>query len=699
MRIVSLLFTLLLVPSLLSADQVTGLGAEHRHGQTFITWTSPAGQGWTYRLYTAPTPIVSTSDLDAATLVGSVGDSTWCDRRLSRIYGVIFGYAIDSLATLLDSTRGLFVVTPGIGGSRYYAVTAQAFQQAQDQSLTPGQNSMTMPVSEIPSRPRLVYQRTVTATTGSTQLQVFTLWTSPVATPDFPAMANVYGLAYDCGIWQRSGGTGSWHALALLFHRRDGNFTQSSVGTDMPGEWGLALDDFTRNTADRNTWWFGYHQDYNTEMSGGVPPTAGTVHDFTLQRVAFTTEWALDNFPVDRTRVYAMGSSMGGTGSAMFAFWRPDLVAASFANVPRVDFAHEFDPNTYSEWPYVCTFNLGMSQRVVCDRLWGTLASDLSGSDGRPVYDWLSGVSLAAWREPDQVAPIVAFSGRRDGIIGWAEKPPFYEAMNRHRHGGILFWDEREHSTSASSAWLPMMQLAYLYRFRGDRTFPAISNCTANHDPGDGTMASGDTVGVINGFVEWDTLLTDTPSQWQVHLTLRNLTTRQGPLSAPESLTVDVTPRRVQQFTITPGGVYAYEVRRANDNVIVQTGYVVPDSLNLITVPAVPVYLAGGSLLTLSPAPTGVGDPASSAARLWLAPVQNPVRGDLTLDVCWPTSGPAELVLFDLSGRRRRVLLDDVVAAGQTRMQAAIGEVPPGIYFVRARQAGRTAVARLAIVR
>jgi hypothetical protein len=40
-----------------------------------------------YRLYRSNTPIVSTADLDGAILVGAVGDSTWCDRRLTGALG------------------------------------------------------------------------------------------------------------------------------------------------------------------------------------------------------------------------------------------------------------------------------------------------------------------------------------------------------------------------------------------------------------------------------------------------------------------------------------------------------------------------------------------------------------------------------------------------------------------------------------
>ena len=64
-----------------------GIAASHHDGQTFVTWTCPQGVGWTYRVYASPSPIVDGPSLAAATLLGTLGDSTWYDRRLSTILG------------------------------------------------------------------------------------------------------------------------------------------------------------------------------------------------------------------------------------------------------------------------------------------------------------------------------------------------------------------------------------------------------------------------------------------------------------------------------------------------------------------------------------------------------------------------------------------------------------------------------------
>ena len=81
----------------------------HHDGQTFLTWTSSNGPGTTYWLYRSDLPISNSSDLAAATLVGYVGDSTWCDRRLSALTGTLYSYAVDSLASPLTPGQGLFI--------------------------------------------------------------------------------------------------------------------------------------------------------------------------------------------------------------------------------------------------------------------------------------------------------------------------------------------------------------------------------------------------------------------------------------------------------------------------------------------------------------------------------------------------------------------------------------------------------------
>jgi hypothetical protein len=165
--------------------------------------------------------------LASATLHGAVGDSTWCDWRLSSLRGTIYGYAIDSLPAeprrQRDPGRHLYPVDE----PERHRVLSGDGQRAR-------------------RRPRLRYRARR------------------------PPPQN---------------------SLMIRPHARGGSFLQSLSGSGEPGEWRLALDDHMRS-AERNSFWYGYHQGYDIESSSNVPPLSGTVIDYTMRRVVFTVEWA-----------------------------------------------------------------------------------------------------------------------------------------------------------------------------------------------------------------------------------------------------------------------------------------------------------------------------------------------------------------------------------------------------------------------
>jgi hypothetical protein len=673
------------------ATAISGLGALHHDGQTFLTWTSPPGAGWTFRVYRSPSAIESGSDLATASHAGEVADSSWCDRRLSSLSGTIHGFSIDSLAAPLDSTRGLFVRTSESAGTAYYAVTCQAPGGAEDAGIIPGENSLASPVSETPSLPRPVYQRTLLGPWGAAA-DVYTLWTSDRETPFFPAMCDRPGEPYDCSVHHGAHGGG------LMFHAhvRGGGFYLADAGSGMGGEWQLTMDDFIR-TPEVNTFWFGYHEGYDIESGASQPPPLdGIVEDHTARRAIFTLEWARRNFPVDTSRVYVMGASMGGIAGVFLAMWRPDLIAATMVNVPLFDFSFQTDPNP------LCEFNAGGGQRLTCDRLWGEVGTDLRMADGTRVYDRLNAGMLAAGLEARFVPPIFAFSGRNDTTIGWAEKIPFYRAMDQHRGGGAFFWDTRTHSnTDTGGAWWPVQDYRYVYRFRTNLSFPALSKCSADGDPGNGEAANGDSIGTINGFVEWDPGIVDDGGHWQVRLKLRDLPTLWGVVSAPESVTVDVTLRRLQRFIVAPEDSCPWAVVRWSDNARVQSGVVTPDLLGVLTIPAVKVYRSGCVLGVGAPPLVSVDrdGPAAPVALPRIGPLPCPVRGAFIVTLDWPRAGERSVELFDPAGRRVRMLLRGRVERGREVERLDPAGIPAGIYVIRARQGEAAAVRRFVVLR
>jgi hypothetical protein len=661
----------------------SGLAALHRDGQTFLTWTPAVGNGWTYRLYASPNPITSAADLASATLVGSVGDSSACDKRLSVLKGALFGYRIEPGGAELPVAGGLFVRTAAQAAATYYAVTGQPGAFAEDPTVIAGDNALAAPQLETPASPLPVYQRTIA--NGAATVEIWTLWTWNEDVPGFPAMAARPGLAFDCGLVR---GGESQAPLTVRFHARGGSLLDATGGAALPGEWVLALDDGLPSGA--NTFWFGYHHDYDVTVSGNAPPLSGEVVGYTARRVDWTFDWVRRGFPIDTTRVFAYGYSMGAMGSSQLAFRSPGKIAGLMSVIGQFDFSFESDPQP------ACWFNPGGSFRTLADQIWGPVSSNLPTPEGAPVFTVLNGTHIAESDGGPDLPPMMAFNGRNDLNVGWAEKVLFWEAMEQHQRGGWFFWDNRDHA-GLGAAWIPMQVPSYLDRLRTNRSFPALSHCDRDEQLGDGSPASGDSVGTLNGPVEW-AVPGDDPGGWSVVLTLRPLTPSTGTIPAPESVLVDVTPRRLQAFTVAPFATVPYRVVRMADLAVLDHGVLVADGLGVVTVEDVRVHRTGTRVEIGAPA-LADAEPVDPPRTLRLS-CPSPARaGSLEALVEWPAAAESRLDLLDVSGRRVRTLFHGVPSAGRARYAAGATGVAPGLYFLSARCGGEQRVQRVVVLR
>jgi hypothetical protein len=671
-----------------SAARATALSARHEHGQTFLTWSVPAGSGWRYRVYRSDRPLVTGADLAAAELYAELGDSTALDRRLSRLTGVLHGHVVrESPREELEPGQGLCVVTPVTAAPRYYAVTAQPPSAPEDRTLVAGENTLAAPILEELELPVPVRQRSVRH--GGRDISVYTLFVSHVDTPVFPAMANRPGVAFDCGIVQEVPGPAPG-MLLLKPHARGGQFLDASAGTRTPGEYVLALDDPLPNG--ENTFWFGYHTGYDVTRRDNLPPLSGVVVDYTFRRVRHTIDWALRTFPIDPQRVYGFGYSMGGIGSMEFALWLPGRVAAVMSVMGKFDFSFLDEPDPTS-W-----FNRSHNMRRTVDQMWGTVETGLLLPDGTPVYDRVNLDRVVAKAGARDVPPIIAINGKRDNVVGWAEKLGFYAAMRQHRHGGAFYWDASEHyGLNGPNLWMPIVDPAALYRFRSNVSYPAFTNCELDSDPGDGTFASGDSVGHINGQLDWAGSPADHPTLWQAIVMTRALPTLKGVLPAPEYCYADVTPTRLQNFRLPPGTAVAYKVNRLADNALLAKGTVLTDALGRPTAPHVRIYQSG-TLVTFNPVTTLEAPPGATSARTTLALGGNPVRGTLRFSARWPAGTPGRVELLDVAGRAVRTLYEGPQPpAGELAVE--VGRLSPGVYIVLVAAGGEQASERVVVMR
>lgn len=680
--LLSLLLTTIAGPGLAFGGNkaVTGLTATQRGGQTFITWNNLPGVNWTYRVYACSSRVTDAQSLDlGGEIVGDVGDSSAVDRRISRLLGKTLTFRTDSLAAPLSASRGLLVVTPPTARQCWYAVTAESAGRGEFLVIKPGENTLIDPIIEWMETPKPIFQRNITFPVA---FEDRVLFTSNIDRPDFPAMCSRMGWPTHLGIIRGIPG----RPMTINGHGRGGSLINTMMTSGHYGDWALSFDEYLPND-DVASFYLGYAPYYDITKNDNPTAYAGPVERYSEKRVLFMLDWARTALNYDPMRVYAQGGSMGGSFAFFFAYHHPDRIAAALSLIPKLVF--DFRP----EPPY--------QLRPSLDRMWGSVEENLPLDNNVPVFDWMDGCKQAETQAATMSVPIFVFCGRNDQVVGWAEKVAYHQAMQQHRVGGRLYWDMRDHYLpNSATPWRPTQAFDMVYQYRLDRSFPALSNCTADGWMGDGTAATGDTMGSINGHVTWDTSIVDLPSRWEVVLRLADLPYRFGTFLTPDSAMVDITPRRLQQFLVTTRVPYSYLVESLCDRSILQFGIIDSDSLGLLTIPQVLVLKSGVRVklapLTVAGVEDGPAPGSIKVPRFSLS--HHPVRSESRLSVAWPYRGAARLEVYDLTGRRVQTLFAGTASGVQDYRLTADG-IAAGVYVLSARQGDARASRRLVFIR
>jgi pimeloyl-ACP methyl ester carboxylesterase len=659
------------------AATVTNLKAEHRNGQTFLTWDNLPGRGWIYHVFATGEQIVDVESLERAREVALLGDDSAIDTRMSELTGATVTYRLDEQQQPLRPTQGMCVVTPPSTGLTNYCVLAEKPGVGYDPTLKPGVNATEYSVFEQVVPPVPVWQRTLT----NPPVEDYVLFTSHTSTLLYPAMCNQAGRAFHVGVIKGNAGA----PLVMHGHGRGGSFLNSSVGTGVPGEWVLAIDDYLP-TGDFASFYYGYEASYDLETPYNFPRSeGGVVVDYTERRVMHLLDWANRTMLHDRERVYAMGTSMGGSFAFFLAWRHPDRIAGALAVVPKLCLGDRDDM-----FP-------GLAASI--DRIWGPQELNLPTTGGDRVFDVMDARQQARLNRHRGSAPVVGFVGLNDNSVGWAEKVAYFRTLQQEQAGGAWFWDERDHYESPTgTAWYPMMTARQLYKYTVHSSYPAFSNCSTDGQFGDGDPSTADPIGQINGAVDWDeSSVNDMWLSWSANLHTRSMSTLEGVLGAPAELTVDVTPRRLQRFIVATGVPYRYEVRRTSDGELLQTGIQMADEDAVLTVPGVRVT-SGGVSLTLQPTTIAGVDPSQQARfRPHLSLSRNPVRDGASLRVEWPGEGDASIDLVDIQGRVVRNEFKGAVS-GVTQRSLRTEGLAPGLYLVTARQGEARTTKRVTIL-
>ncbi|MEN6386095.1 MAG: hypothetical protein ABFD79_12980 [Phycisphaerales bacterium] len=290
-----------------------------------------------------------------------------------------------------------------------------------------------------------------------------------------------------------------------------------------PGFYGIYLDCKAHSDVD---WWWGWYSikdnpEKEIKFKNALCPTE--------KRMTDTIIWAMEYFKIDANRVYLSGVSMGGSGSLGFGLRRGDLFAAISVAVPAgIDHAmwrnNNFIDKPSFDPPYLVNFS-------------------------SPIDEWCKGQEI--------LVPAML-----------AAKFPLMLAFGPFGH--------TENITPANPAIVDFPW----FNIRKNESYPVFTNATTDKVFG-GYNPEDKSNGQINGFFRWENI-TDDSNSYSIKLRLVTNSELSRPTAIPASSIVDVTPRRLQKFHITPNTEYKYT--SSQGGAIIKRGVITSDDNGLLTI-------------------------------------------------------------------------------------------------------------------
>ena len=559
----------ILLNTLESPDQVTELEVFHRSGQTFITWKENGADSYNMYRYTAP---ITSVNLAAAEPVASIApNSGYYKREVEDCYGYDWGeecspiglsrFIIEDLGNPLPENTGFFVYTNLESGIFYYAITAVSNgienrdEFSQENSLSTGlvetvQSPEPVLVWQSPNGTRRVYTHWMDYTNWNPSFEgyAYNFYVGVPLTYDgqtpFPLYfyIHAYTEKYRAHAWDSEGGSDyDWPVIQIFPDDRN------------------------------NTWWYGF----GCKADTGEPLENGQIVNYTEQRLLYLLDWLINrsSYNIDTNRIYLFGLSMGASGILNFGSHYPEYIAAIFANEGMTDY------KAATNWDF--------------SKLWGIREQNILTNEGIGVYDRLD-LQTYVREHPGLELPFLAWQhGILDDVVPWETQGlPFIATFEESRHGYVGQFFNDGHTWPGFLASSNNFDFE-AFNFPRNESFPAFSFASMSEDP-----ESGET-GCRNCCLEWSSSVNsfadeikDTTDRWEVVVRII------PDSSCPDSGTVDITPRRLQRFTLAEGCTVRWNNIRLSDLVVIQSGIVIVDSANLATVQDFKVT-RGGNILRL----------------------------------------------------------------------------------------------------
>ena len=563
-------------------DPVTGITVKHRDGDTMVTFhevvdylTNPsatadeynaaqaaaAAGGYTYRIYRSEVPIDAVSIRQAELVTEVAPLSNW---NLGYYNGYYSGSSLVPRLPVDDEV--LSAVDEGIAVRRageadpdgaYYAVSTVLWGEEDLSQWTAGENAAAAPLVEDTGPGMVLLREKILDQDWFYESQVdryyYNRWEAPptyaiagapmdylVAVPNDSISPRPVDIALHCWGGNINGGYGWWY---------EANHGSLFLATNQ-----VPYD-----------WWTGSHENYGT-VRPFLPVEGndgGVVSNFQQMRIlSFLDDFVATNFSVDLDHVVLSGNSMGGSGAIMWAARQPDRFAYADGWVGV------YDPRNSPQFK-------GSFEIVYGQDAWGCEYLDT----GMAAFDYWDTPTLIR-SDPGQEVPYLCFAnGKNDSAIGWPQAWDTVQALIEARQPFKFYWSQAGHSTRAQ---LPAGNDRYIgIDIDRDTTLPAFTNGSLDEDLGDGTPTSGDSEGHINRWTLWQPETSvDLPGRWEMTVYLQST-------SPAGTCTVDVTPRRTQQFAQIPGMLVRWENIDVASGAVVQSGTALADAWGLVTLPQV----------------------------------------------------------------------------------------------------------------
>jgi pimeloyl-ACP methyl ester carboxylesterase len=562
--------------------QTSSLQARHRSGQTILTWKEAIPvfdqvdptvefvleakkqfdqvRKVSYRVYRSDRPIAS---LDGLAWIAEVPPLTGWNLeffgRSPKPTDKALRYVVEDGGSPIPPHTGVYAINSNRSGASYYAVTVVVNgRENRTVSRVSDGNVLVEPIAELAGAGEPILQRVRKPSSfnyvDNPTLEYYVRWEAPPnsSVPSRP-FDYLVGLPPNLkkpapvGIHMHCYGANLESCFGWWFNDKRGAVYVAS--NNLPQDWWTGYPDRGRSGSPLKT-----KQDWAETI----------VRPYTQRRLLSFLDWAADRYDLDLTRTFAAGISMGGSGALMMAIRHPDRIAWAIGWVP----IHRPIGSPAFKSSYQGFFG---------DPSWG-----VRFEDGTPVWEYFDNVHYLR-NHVAQDTPFLTFSnGKNDNGIGWQQAVEFYRILQETRRPHLFTWGQNGHGERARMPLTGDGRTMPL-DLRTNQTIPAFTNGSLDDDPGSGDPSDGAPSGKINAYLYWETeTVLDTPGVWEMTVGLTS--------TAPQDeCTVDLTPRRVQQFRTFSGERVRWMNTGVGRKTPIQSGEVTADQWGLITLPQIVV--------------------------------------------------------------------------------------------------------------